>query len=330
MRAAKSRSTPRRVDTLTRAIFLEYRASFDRARPALLGLVLVALTVAAIAAEHRLRGRPSPSRTVAGQRPPPVAALGRCRWAAAASVAAVSFAGVGVPVAVLAYWSTARPGADVGGTLAEAGLTSVQLSASAALVAALAALPVAVLAVRHRSRLSRGVEALAVSGYALPGLVIALALVFFGARFVPALYQTLPLVVVAYVVRFLPEALGSVRSSLQQVDPSLEEAGRTLGQSRLGVTRTVTLPLVRGGMVAGAALVFLTAMKELPATLLLQPAGYETLATRVWTGASQGLYAQAAAPALLLVALSGALLWPLQRRRLGRRPETAVPEVPAG
>lgn len=153
---------------------------------------------------------------------------------------------------------------------------------------------------------------------------------FLGARFLPALYQTLPLVVMAYVVRFLPEALGSLRSSLQQIDPALEEAARTLGHSRMDVARTITFPLVRGGMVGGAALVFLTAMKELPATLLLQPAGYETLATRVWTGASQGLYAQAAPAALGLVIVSGALLWPLQGRASGRRAVEAVPEVAAG
>lgn len=319
-----------RFDTLTRAIFLEYRASFDRARPALLGLVLVALTVAAIGLERRLRGRAAPPRVVAGRRPLSRMALGRWRWPATVAVASVPVAGVGLPVGVLAYWSVAGGGSHIGTSLARAGATSVQLSAAAAAVAVAAAFPVAVLAVRHRSRLSRAIEALAVSGYALPGLVIALALVFLGARFVPALYQTQPLVVMAYVVRFLPEALGSLRSSLQQIDPALEEAGRTLGHSRMDVARTITFPLVRGGMVGGAALVFLTAMKELPATLLLQPAGYETLATRVWTGASQGLYAQAAPAALGLVVVSGALLWPLQGRASGRRAVEAVPEVAPG
>ena len=303
-----------RVDTLTRGIFSEYRASFDRARPALLGLVLVALTLAAIAAEQRLRGRPAPARAGTGSAPPPTTGLGRWRWPAAAAVAAVPCAGVGLPVAVLAYWSTVGSGREVGAELVRAGVTSVQVSLAAAVVAVVAALPVAVLAVRHRSRLSRALEALSVSGYALPGLVIALALVFLGARFLPVLYQTLTLVVVAYVVRFMPEALGAVRSSLHLVDPSLEEVGRTLGRTRLGVARTVTFPLVRGGMLGGGALVFLTAMKELPATLLLQPAGRETVATQLWTDASQGLYAQAAPAALVLVLVSAALLWPLQTR----------------
>ncbi len=328
-----------RYDTLTRAIFVEYRSTFDRARPAVLAVVLVALTIAAIAVEQRVRGRVAWAPAGAGVRPVPTVRLGRWRWAATAGVASVAVAGAGVPVGVLGYWAwVGVSGGERGAVLARAAATSLQLSATAAVVAAAIALPVAVLAVRYRSRFSRVVETLAVSGYALPGLVIALALVFFVARFLPILYQTLPLVVVAYVLRFLPEALGSVRSSLVQVDPALEECARSLGMNRLAVARTVTVPLVRGGVLAGAALVFLTAMKELPATLLLRPAGYDTLAVRVWTGASQGRYALAAPAGLLLVAVSALVLWPLERGarspRRGAGPGAApgdVPvEVPAG
>jgi iron(III) transport system permease protein len=86
-----------------------------------------------------------------------------------------------------------------------------------------------------------------------------------------------------------------------QVPGSLEEAGRTLGQSSLGVLRRITLPLIRPGVVAGASLVFLTCMKELPATLILSPAGFRTLATGVWANISEAFFAQAAAPALLLI-----------------------------
>lgn len=319
-----------RFDTVTRAVYVEYRSSFDRARPALLGLVLVALTLAVVAAELRLRGRPAPAQAVAGLRPAPPVPLGRWRWPAAGGVVIVVLAGIGIPVAVLGYWSiVGSSGADTAPVIARAALTSAQVSATAAVLAVAAALPVAVLAVRHRSRLSRAVEVLALSGYALPGLVIALAMVFFASRFLPALYQTLAVLVLAYLVRFLPEALGSVRSSLLQVDPALEEAGRSLGRSRLSVALTVTLPLIRGGVLAGAALVFLTAMKELPATLLLLPAGDDTLAVRVWTSTSQGLYAQAAPAALVLVALTGVVLWPLwgtagRRRLLGVAPEVPV------
>ena len=318
-----------RFDTVTRAIYVEYRSTFDRARPALLGLVLVAFTVAVVAAELRLRGRPAPARAVAGTRPPPQVRLGRWRWPAGLAVIAVVLGGIGLPVAVLVYWSAVgSSGADSAAIVTRAALTSAQVSALAAVLAVAAALPVALLAVRHRGRFSRVVEVLSLSGYALPGLVIALAMVFFSARFLPTLYQTLGILVLAYLVRFLPEALGSVRSSLLQVDLALEEAGRSLGRSRLSVAWSVTFPLIRGGMVAGAALVFLTAMKELPATLLLRPAGYDTLAVRVWTSASQGLYAQAAPAALVLVAVTGLVLWPLWWTA-GRRRFVPPPEVPA-
>ncbi|MGH9156299.1 MAG: ABC transporter permease, partial [Acidimicrobiales bacterium] len=222
---------------------------------------------------------------------------------------------VGVPVAVVTYWAAVGSSRGAAGdVLASAAATSFGLSAAAAVLAVAAAVPVAVLAVRHRSRLSRAVETLSVSGYALPGLVIGLALVFFTARYVGPLYQTLTLIVVAYVIRFLPEALGAVRSSLVQVDPALEEAARSLGRRPLSVTASVTLPLVRRGLLAGGVLVFLTAMKELPATLLLRPPGVDTLALRVWTGAAEGRYAQAAPAALAILAVSALVLWPLRTR----------------
>ncbi|MFP5377631.1 MAG: ABC transporter permease [Acidimicrobiia bacterium] len=306
-------------DTLTRAIFLEYRSlTADRAPAAVLGVVLVVLTVAAIVVERVLRGPPVASPAGGGRRPPSLVPLGRWRFPAAAAVAGVVAAGIVLPVGVVGYWaSVGSSGAGAGGVLVRTASTSVGLSAAAAAAAGVLAVPVAVLGVRHRSRFSRAVETLCYAGYALPGLVIGLALVFFANRYLPAVYQTLPLVVAAYVVRFLPEALSAVTSSLVRVDPVLEEAGRSLGRRPLAVTATVTLPLVRPGLLAGAALVFLTAMKELPATLLLRPAGADTLAVRVWTGAAEGFYAQAAPAALLLIAVSALVLWPLRPARMG-------------
>ena len=306
-------------DTLTRGIFLEYRSlTADRAPAAVLGCLLVAVTIVAIGLERLARGRMVAARAVAGVRPRTRTRLGPWRWVALAAVVAVVLAGLGVPVGIVVYWALVGSSRTAStAVLVDAASTSVAWSAVAGLVAVALAVPVAVLAVRFRSRFSRAVESAAFAGYALPGLVVALAFVFFAARYVPVVYQTVTLVIVAYIVRFFPEALGSVRSSLGQVDPALEEAARSLGRSRLGAVRTVTLPLVRNGLLAGGALVFLTAMKELPATLLLRPPGSETLAVRVWTGASEGLYAQAAPAALLLIGASALVLWPL---RQGTRP----------
>ena len=191
------------------------------------------------------------------------------------------------------------------------------VSALSAAAAALAALPLGVLVVRHPGRLSALVERSTYAGYALPAIVIALALVFFGANYATPLYQTLWLLVFAYVVRFLPQAVGATRTAVLQVNPSLEEAARGLGRGPLHVLATVTFPLIRPGILAGAALVFLTSMKELPATLLLAPTGYKTLATAIWGWAAEARYAQAAAPALLLILVSGlSLLLLLRDRRL--------------
>jgi ABC-type Fe3+ transport system, permease component len=122
---------------------------------------------------------------------------------------------------------------------------------------------------------------------------------------VPAIYQTVPLLVFAYVVRFIPQAVGSIRTSTLQVDQQLVEAARTLGETPMRAFRTVTLPLVTPGIVAGGALVFLTSMKELPATLILRPTGFETLVTVIWRAQENAFYQYAVVPSLLLLTVSG-------------------------
>jgi iron(III) transport system permease protein len=173
----------------------------------------------------------------------------------------------------------------------------------------LAALPVAFLVLRHPSRASRSLERLSYAGNALPGIVIALSLVFFAARYASPVYQTLALLVFAYVVRFFPQALSGVGSALEHVSPRYEEAARGLGRGPLRTAAFVTVPLMRSGLLAGAALVFLSAMKELPATLLLRPIGFDTLATDIWALTQVGAYSRAAVPALVLIAVSAPVLY---------------------
>jgi ABC-type Fe3+ transport system permease subunit len=223
--------------------------------------------------------------------------MGRSQWEAVRTVV--------LPAAVLVYWSlqsfSGTP--NWGETLSAAG-SSLLVSGLAALAAAACTLPIAVLAVRFPSRGTRLIERTSYVGYALPGIVVALSLVFFATRVFPAVYQTLGLLVFAFVVLFLPLAIGSARASLQQVSPSVEEAARSLGRSPLNVLRTVTAPLIASGTLAGAALVFLTAIKELPATLILAPIGFETLATEIWSATSVGFFERGAIPSLVLLAVS--------------------------
>jgi iron(III) transport system permease protein len=187
-------------------------------------------------------------------------------------------------------------------------------SSVAAAIAVVAAFPVVLLAERHPARWTRLVERVAFTANALPGIVIALSLVFFAARYGGPLYQTLALLVFAYVVRFLPQALAATGSSFRALNPRFEEAARGLGRRRASVLVSVTAPLVRSGLLAGAALVFLSAMKELPATLLLRPIGFDTLATEIWTATSIAAYSEAAPAALLLIAVSAPLVYVLVAR----------------
>jgi iron(III) transport system permease protein len=161
------------------------------------------------------------------------------------------------------------------------------------------------LLVRHPGRLAAWLEGILYSAFAVPGIVVALATVFFVLNVVPILYQSLVVLVLAYAVRFLPQAVGPTRASLVQVAPRLLEAARTLGDSPPAAFRAITLPLLRPGIIAGMALVFLTTVKELPLTLLLGPTGFETLATAIWGAATEGFFARAAAPAAMLMILSG-------------------------
>jgi iron(III) transport system permease protein len=295
-----------RYNTFTRIIYIQYGSFLDRSIAASLALVLVAVTATILYLEFRTRGRASYARSSVGapRKARPVA-LGRWRWPALALVGLTVTVSLVLPASGLLYWLV-RGLQETGGldALWSTAWNSLFVSLAAALVVTALALPVAILAVRRPGRLSRLVERLTYVGYALPGIVIALALVFFGATYATRWYQTVPLLLMGYAILFIPQAVGSTRASLLQISTSLEEAGRSLGHSQLGVLRRVTLPLLSPGLAAGAALVFLTCMKELPLTLILSPLGFRTLATGVWGSISEAFFAQAAAPALLLVLLS--------------------------
>ena len=140
---------------------------------------------------------------------------------------------------------------------------------------------------------------------------------FFGANYATPIYQTLGLLILAYVVLFVSPAVGALRTSFLQISPRLEEAARSLGRPPWQVMTSVTLPLARPGIASAAALVFLLVMKELPATLVLGPIGFNTLATSAWSAASEAFFAQAAAPALLLILLSSIPLAFLMLRQRG-------------
>ena len=297
-----------RYNSFTRAIYVQYLSSFDRHLASLLALALIVFTIMLLLFERKSRGRGRPRYFRAGAGvAPPRGRIELARWRGAALLycGAVVMAALVMPTAVITYWLLR--GLISGETLKPvwvATLNSFQTGALAALAAAALGFLVAYAAVRIRGRLM-GIAARAVYvGYGLPGIVIALSLVFFGANFAPGIYQTMWMLVFAYVVRFLPQAMGAMQISLMQMNPRLEEAGRSLGLGMRAVFWRITAPIVRPGVLAGMALVFLTTVKELPATLLLSPTGFSTLATQIWSAADEAFFARAAAPALMLLAMS--------------------------
>jgi iron(III) transport system permease protein len=177
---------------------------------------------------------------------------------------------------------------------------------------------VAVLVVRHRSRASVVLDRTIHSVFALPHIAVALAMVFLASNYLGPLYQGFTVLIITYVALFLPQASGAARGALEQVDPAFEDAARGLGRSPLRAMMAITVPLIARGLIAGGALVFLTTMKELPATLLLRPTGFDTLAVDIWSAASEGLFSRAAAPALLLIVVSAVPMYLLVTRSYER------------
>jgi len=294
-----------RYDTFTRVIYVQYQ-SFDRAQAALYACLLIGLTMLIVFLEERTRGRARSNQGSPNSvRPPLVIPLGIWRWPALAFCSAILGLSLVLPAGMLVYWLLR--GLYAGEALAALAMPTMNALVAAGVAAAatvLAALPVAILIVRRPGPLTKLLERLTYSAFALPGIAVALALVFFGISYARPLYQTFAMLVLAYGVLFLPQAIGALRSALLQIHPSMEEAARSLGQGSVQVLLRVIAPLIRPGTIAGASLVFLTVMKELPVTLLLAPIGFKTLATEVWSAVSEAFFARAAAPALLIVLLS--------------------------
>lgn len=304
--------------TFTRIIYNRY-LSYKLDAAAALALVVILITISILLFDSRTRGKARYDRLSIGaarQRRP--VKLGRWHWLVHLSLGFLVFTSLILPALALLFWLwrgwnqdwviQSLPGSGRNSeslaNLLQPAWNSLSVSFLAALLAVLLALPVAILVVRRPSRLSRLLERFTYVSYALPGIVVALALVFFGIHYASSLYQTLPMMLAAYVILFLPQAVGSQRASLLQISPGLEEAARSLGKHPFAVFRKITFPLVVPGVLAGGALVFLTSMKELPAALILSPLGFSTLSIQVWSNINEAFFAKAAAPALLLLFLS--------------------------
>ncbi len=298
-----------RYEAFTVGIYTSYRASFDRTPAAVLGCVLVLLAIAITLGERRARGKAAgygQARVGSGAaRAAAMIPLRGARPVALLGSIAVLVAALGVPIASLTHWlfTGSSAGVDLP-RLLSATWATVQVSGLGAALTVLLAIPVGVLAARHWGAFSRRVELASYAGHALPGITVGLSLVFLGVRVFPSVYQESPMLVFAYGVLFLPLAVGAVRTGIAAAPVRLEEVSRSLGKGRFETRMRVTFPLAAPGMAAGAALVFLTCAKELPATLMLRPTGTNTLATELWSRTDVGSYGAAAPYAALLIVVA--------------------------
>lgn len=315
-----------RYPVLTTAINQAYGSSFNRNYAAILATVLVALAVLVVIAEQSARGR-AKRRFAAGSGVVRHRVIRLGRWAPASYglVAIVPLLAVGMPVAVLFYRllqaETLRE-LNVS-ELLTATANTLALSIGGAIIAVILAMPIGLLAARYSGRIVRVVESVGYLALGLPGIVVGLSLVFFSLAVVPALYQTALVLAFAYGVLFMPKAIGAIRSSLGQVPTSLEDVSRTLGYNRSQTWWLVTGRIARPGIMAGGLLVAVTAMKELPATLLLRPTGIDTLAIELWSRTSASAYGAAAPYAAVLILVAAIPAFLLSGARRGAAEDTA-------
>lgn len=294
-----------RFDAFTRVIYAQYSGRLDRTPAIVLSIVLILIATVIIWGEQRTRGK-GKYFSRAATRPPTTYRLTGAQTAAATSaMAIVTGIGVIIPIAVLISWivrgTAAGSGTSVSWSAVRGSLTAGTL---AAVLAMAAAIPIVILAVRFASRSTRWLERGVFGLFSLPHITIAIAVVAFTVRYTRPVYQSLLVLGLVYAAMFLAQATSAAKAALIQVNPALEDASRSLGKGPVATYVKVTFPLMAKGLLAGGALVFVTTLKELPATLLLSPPGFTTLAVRVWAAADELLYTRAATSALLLIAVS--------------------------
>ncbi|MEC9372568.1 MAG: iron ABC transporter permease [Planctomycetota bacterium] len=298
------------------------RAEFDPAGAAALSGILTLLALACLVGISRLRGArgaivmdaQTESRFEAKR-------LRAWRWPAAGFCAAVTVMSVGLPLAMVINWWTQGLGhgdATVLSTLGPAASPawrSLGAGLATALIAAVASLPIVLII--HRVEYVKGsswmrrLGGLALIGYGLPGVVIGFALVRASLRLDIGLYQTLPLLLMGYAVKCVAEALGPASASARRLHPDRLDAAIGLGATFTRTWMRIGWPLIAPGVAAGAALAFLTVVKELPITLILRPTGFDTLAFELFDMLNEARHTTAAPMALVILLISGAVVWGL-------------------
>jgi iron(III) transport system permease protein len=307
-----------RFQTFATAIFNEYHVSYDTASASVLTLLLCSLALIVVVGESRVGRHASPSRANADGRVAPILHLGWGKLPACLGLLALLILSLGVPLAALANWfirgkSSSLPATSI---LSDTQAT-LTYAVVAAVIATVAAVPLALFSWRRRTRLARAAEQGAYLTRALPGIAVGLSVVYMTIHYAQPFYEKAPMLVAGYVVLFFPLALTGVRTALATVPRGIEEVARSLGVRPWRVLLRVTFPLMGPGLGVAAALVTLSASTELTATLLLRPIGTQTLATRFWSYTTGLSYGAAAPYAAVMIAVSVIPVLILARRGAG-------------
>jgi iron(III) transport system permease protein len=306
------------VTTLTASIYATWLQRSNLAGAAQLSAVMLVVIAALFAAERAARGQAQSHHTSRRYRSIPFQDLEGWRGHAAALVCALPFVvGFMIPFGVLVRHALVHATGDTLAVFLRAAWSSLMLASVTALSAILIALALAYARRVAGNRLTRSAVRFAGLGYAIPGTVLAIGLLIPLAQFdngVDALFRSafgvstglllsgsLFALTLAYVIRFLAVALGSIEAGFDRISPNLDAAARALGESALSALWRVHLPLLLPALGAAGLLVFVDSMKELPATLLLRPFNFETLATYVYAYAALEQFEQAALGALTIV-----------------------------
>lgn len=303
-----------RFPTFTTAILDQFEVAFDSSSGSVLAIVLVGLAITLLTVDLLARGRTRHVRLATGAaRRPPRARLGRATPLALAAVGSLAALAIGVPAWSILTWLSRADEAVEPASIGPALGATLSLGLVAAALTTLATFPGAWLLARRRTWFTVLLERVTYLAASLPGVVVALALITLAIGFARPLYQTATLLVLAYVILFIPRAMIATRAAIASVPPELGDAARALGDGPARAFARVQLPLMLRGTMAGFALVFIAVTTELTATLLLAPTGTSTLATAFWDASASLDYAAAAPFAAALVVLSAPLTWLLLR-----------------
>jgi iron(III) transport system permease protein len=307
-----------KYQTFTIDIYGQYQVSFSASGAAALSFFSIVICLVILFGESRLRGGANYTRVSTGSRQPTTRyGLGRATPLVLLAITMLVGISLGIPFGMLVHWFTQSSHAALAGAAASvqylwpATLTSVALGVASAVLSIVLALPIAILAVRHRGRLATVVERSIYLAFALPDLVAAVALAYAASHLVPDLYGSVVLLVLAEAMLFLPFAVVALRTTLGLIEPALEDSARSLGLGPLRTLWRVTIPLARPGLAAAGMLVFAFVLADLSTAQVLLPPSMYTLGTEFWADSRTLSYAAAAPYGAVLVCVAMAVTYVL-------------------